>query len=275
MTRRLLALFICALASLNLVKDAAASIDLRFLGVDPGNGSGAVNLVYGSSPTTVRANIGQMVWAASNDIGSPAISPSGDDIITFCIELSQYVSGATQIYQKAPLADAPNPGIAGYTGYKIGSSRAMALDLLADNFWAAATGSSLLDAVAFQLAVWEIVHEMPTGALDNPPLAATLDVSQSAGSFYVDASPSSGLLFDAINQANSWLTLLSTSQLVANDSLSVIALTNPTKQDQIIQFASPPPPPTDPQGGLPEPVSLLVWGGLFGICLGMTHRNKR
>lgn len=257
---RILSVLTLATAALAAANPASASINLKFKEVDPGNGSGPVNLVYGANGSTVRANIGRLVWQTSNDIGSPAISPNGADIATFCIELSQYVSGAFKTYDKTALADAPNPGIAGNTSYSIGPTRGEALDLLADNYWGVATGSSIVDAVAFQLAVWEIVHETPTGPTDNPALAANLDVN--VGQFYVNENNPSTLLADSIAKANTWLSQISSSQLVGNDQTSLIALTHQSKQDQIIQYT------------IPEPLSAMVWVGLLGSCISLSNRQR-
>ncbi|QDV75139.1 hypothetical protein [Botrimarina mediterranea] len=267
-------LFVLSLATIALSGATAtkASIELKFAGVEPGPGSSAVALRYNGN--NVSAIVGQMTWDAKNDSGTPALingaDAAPDSIMTFCIELGQYVSGSWNVYEKSAVADAVDPGISGKPGHKLGSARAAALDLLADHFWDNATGSDLVGAVAFQFAVWEIVHEFSNVTVTdmlNPPLAADLNVSQSEGSFFVNADPSSGSIRDAIDLANDWLGQLAT--LTADDSLSLVALTNPGKQDQIIQYATPPGPPAD----LPEPFSLAVWASLMGVAALATRRS--
>jgi len=262
-----------ALVALTCTTATRASIELRFIGVDPGAGSSAVPLRFNGS--SVTAIVGQMSWDAKNDSGTPALIDGSDSvpdsIMSFCIELGQYVSGSWNIYEKSPVANAVDPGISGKPGHKLGSARATALDLLADHFWDEATGPSLINAVAFQFAVWEIVHEFaclpPNYDLLNPPLSPKLNVSQSRGSFYVNTNPGSGAIRDAIDLANNWLNQLAT--LTADDNLSLIALTNSGKQDQIIQYKTPVGPPTQ---AVPEPFSLAVWGVLLGIGV-MSNRR--
>lgn len=260
----------CVLASASI---ATASVELKFLEVNPGTGSGAIPLKFNGS--SVTANVGQLVWDVRNDSGTPPISDSVD-LVTFCIELSQYVSGSWNTYEKIAVKDAVDPTIAGKpAGYKIGAARAAALDKLADNFWVDATGTNLLNAVSFQLAVWEIVHEFGSVVVTdtlNPPLAPTLNISKNNGTFFVNSSPTSGLVFDAINLANNWLSQLAT--LTSDDNVSLFALTNATKQDQLVQYATPvvQGPPDDV---LPEPLSLVVWVGLLGACGAVSRRSHR
>lgn len=280
---KLTAVLCCAVALWAAVP-AHASIELAFQSVQPDSGLTASLRYNGSS---VNARIGQMFFSARNqDLLSPQIplidgpdsDSDQDDLLTFCIELGQYVSSQWNTYSKTPLADAPNPDISGSPGgYVIGDFRAAALDLLADNFWDDATGSNKVLAVAFQLSVWEIVHESVSGSLSDPPLAGTLNVDGAVGdptrgTFYVSSPPSTGLLRDAINQANSWLAMISAGSLQHEDSLSLIALTNPLKQDQIVQYSQ---PSNQTFPDAPEPMSLLVWGGLFGVCLTANSRSRR
>lgn len=257
----------CLLVSASV---ASASVELKFLHVGPGSGSGAVPLSYNGS--SITANVGQLVWDVRNDSGTPPVSDSVD-LVTFCIELSQYVSGSWNTYEKIAVKDAVDPTIAGMpVGYKMGVARANALDLLADNFWDDATGTNLLNAVSFQLAVWEIVHEFGNVVVSdalNPPLAPTLNISKNSGTFFVNANPTSGLLFDAINLANDWLSQLAT--LTHDDNVSLFALTNPTKQDQLVQYATP--VQQQQTGDMPEPFSLAVWVGLLGACAAACRRG--
>lgn len=255
---------------------ADASIDLKFDEVDPNSGITAPLAFNGGS---VTARVGQLHWQAANDTGAPPIpmvdSPAdsdtdADNVIAFCIELGQHVSTNWKTYDKTSVSDAPDPSISGNpnTGYKIGANRAAALDVLADNYWSLAIGNDLINAVAFQLAVWELVHEDPTG--DDDPVPSSLNVSQNEGTFFVDGLPTTGSDLDqAISQANTWLAGL--GSLSSNDSLSLIALTNPYKQDQLVQFVS--------GGGqgipeVPEPTALLVWGCLGG-CVGLAVSRRR
>ncbi|WP_146395678.1 hypothetical protein [Pseudobythopirellula maris] len=241
---------------------------MKFLQINPAGGLGSVGLSFNGD--LVAGTIGQQIWDVRNETGTPELQlidiadgdGQADNLISFCIELSQYVKGSWQDYDKGLLAAAPDPFLAGAPGYVIGADRAAALDLLADNYWAAATGSNLVDAIAFQLAIWEIVHEDPSGPTDNPPLAATLDVSDNQGTFFVTNDSPSGDLATAIGVANSWLGSL--PSLTGNDSLSLMALMHPTQQDQIVQLQA-----------NPEPATMMVWGVLVAGVLVRTNRQKR
>ncbi|TWT33803.1 hypothetical protein KOR34_36370 [Posidoniimonas corsicana] len=249
---------------------AVASIEMKFDEVGP-NGGVSANLAFNGD--SVAARIGQMFFHARNQSGAPVLDlidgPDSDtalnDLVSFCIEPAQYVSGSWKTYSKTPVANAPDPFISGAPGgYHIGQHRASALDLLADNFWGRATGSNVVDAVAFQLSVWEIVHEGLSGSLSDPPLAGSWSVSDNQGTFFVSNDNPGSSLAGAIQTANDWLAEVSafydndvntTSSLSHNDQLSLVALTNPDWQDQIVQYH------------LPEPVSAVVWGGLMAFCV--------
>ncbi len=238
---------------------AAASIsgsaNLSFLKVGPSNGLPAHLSFNGTS--SVDARVGQLIWDVQNDVGTPLplinhgdSDALPDNLITFCIELTQYVGVAP--YQKQSV-DAV-----------FGANRADLLDLLADNRWSEATGTDVTKAVAFQLAVWEIVYD-----------ASSLNVSSGTG-FKVN---STNALAGAISLANDWLGLLTTGTMSTpkfehDNNLSVFALTNSQKQDQLVQYATPvvQGPPDDV---LPEPLSLMVWVGLLGACGAVSRRSHR
>ncbi|RIK72721.1 MAG: hypothetical protein DCC67_18870 [Planctomycetota bacterium] len=272
-----------AMLVLGLVSVAAparASIELQYIGIMTGSGLTTPMKFNGAH---VTASAGQLHWEARNDAGVPSLATSlldsprdadsaSDNLITFCIELSQVVSSQWRTYDKTALHDAPKPSISGnpLTGLAIGAARAAALDRLADNFWNAATGTSLVDSVAFQLAVWEIVHESPSLASGNP-LPATLSVSYNAGSHFVNKSTATGTLLSAITQANNWLSQLASNTLPDVDphnEYTLLALTNNHKQDQLVRIYTPRPP----QGNLPvpEPAAMAVWlllGGAAGAVV--------
>lgn len=251
-----------------------ASIELSFQSVQK---STTATLEYHGK--TIRSRVGQMIFQAQNETGTPDLIPSEEpaSLQAFCIELGQSVSSRPKTYQKANVADAPDPYISGEPKtYKIGAERAAALDLLADNFWDDATDAEAEseEAVAFQLSVWEIVHEdlpalLPSGLAGPLDLADVLDVT--VGSFKV-GSGGSDVLADAKDLANSWLQEVSdwfdadgpsaSNTLVSNSNLALIALTSNSNQDQITQYHN------------PEPVSLIVWGGLLSVGLSVSARRR-
>lgn len=263
---------------------------MEFEGLDPGAGLGGVPLRFNGQGIT--ANVGQMVWQVNGvnptppDVAPSFIPAIGSDFVTFCIELSQYVSSADMTYTLTDLATAPNPDIAGsVNGYHIGAERAAALYRLANLHWIEATGTDLVASVAFQFAVWEIVHEF--GTMDaytdvnanktTPALAADLDVEFGEGTFYINVASPTGTLLGAINKANQWLTGIS-NWASDPDNLtgippSVWALTNSQQQDQLIWDPTAP-RDEDDEPVAPEPVSLAVWGGLAALCWVCARRRQ-
>lgn len=244
---------------------AQAGVEMKFLELEPGVGVGGIKLKNADMSQTTSA--GQLLWDVHNETGTPALpvfdSPrdadtAADNLLTFCIELGQVVSTNWHAYAKTDLTLAPDPHISSLPlGAKVGGQRAGLLDLLADHFWDDA-GLSDVNAAAFQLATWEIVHESTSASPGNPaPSSLGLGIGQ--GTFYVNMASPTGNILSALNLANLWLGML--SSLTPNDHLSLIALTHPRKQDQIVQIAS------------PEPGALCVWLGVLGAA-SMTRRRR-
>lgn len=212
--------------------------------------------------------------------GKPTGGDGIDDLIAFCIEVGQSVSTSFSSYVKREVAVAPNPYVSGAAaGVSIGVERAGLLDLLADNYWGNATGNGnilfpncytqAVNAAAFQLAVWEIVHESPsvdvTLETANPLYGQELNVSKDNGTFFVaNSNPSlCSSVGMTIQLANNWLASLDT--LVQNHGLSLFALTNVQKQDQIYQYEE---FGLDTVRAAPEPCSFLIWTTITVAAIG-------
>ena len=265
-------------------QQATASVQIKFLELDPDSGLSGFKLYNNGSSQTVSA--GALLWDTQGDDGNPPALPlfdSGrpyggdgfDDLYTFCIELGQFAYKSFRTYEKTPVENAPDPYVSSTpTGASIGSQRADLLDLLADNYWTLAFTSDVY-AAAFQLAVWEIVHESTTLAPGNP-LSQPLELSKTSsdrGTFYVNNSWLSGDREDAVDLANEWLHNINNNSIVHDDNLSLYALSNHYKQDQIYQYI---PNMPDDEGTVPEPGSLLVWAGMCLMGLGLiTQRDRR
>ena len=131
------------LLSLGLLTLAASAttargdvMTLTFQNVSPG---ADVTYSLDSNATTRSTTAGVMNWVGGYE--------------TFCVQLEEYVSGGNQyIYDVRDVADVPDlePGAMG--AFRAG----LIEDLYARNY---ASIDSAEDAAAFQVAIWEIVHE--------------------------------------------------------------------------------------------------------------------
>ena len=181
-----------------------------------------------STPTlvgTVRLNgtnfnsyVGAMNWSS----GSGSFH-------TFCTELTQTVATSGSVsYDMVHLADAPQPGAG------MGEERAGFVQNLYDTYGHLRVGSRT-ESAAFQLAIWEIVHEGDTGSLNV--LAGDLKVTGHAGhasSSVLNAHDGFGMSAAAL--ANTWLASLLSVQVT-----TLRALVNDVHQDQIVVIPLPAP----------------------------------
>jgi hypothetical protein len=111
-------------------------------------------------------------------------------------------------------------------------------------------GNSNVNGAAFQLAIWKIENDWGSAtAFDN----------FGVGNFQASATTGTPGA-DALGTATTWLDYLNTHNGLPQANL--VALTNPTAQDQVIEVT-------------PEPSSLAL-AGLFGLCLaGYAWRRRR
>ncbi|MCA9238320.1 MAG: hypothetical protein KDA44_22765 [Planctomycetales bacterium] len=254
---------------------ASASVQMQFLNVSPGVG-GFKMYNYKESTASVallhnNVSAGAMNWQTGGDDATLPVLPldGSNKLVTFCIEIGQYVTSAAKMYDKTALTSAPDPYVTGYGNSltKISSERAGLLGNLADKYWNSALDTGVENA-AFQLAVWEIVHESAAMALSSIGGIGGLNVG--AGSFYVVGDRT--VETDAITLANSWLAGLQNVDL--DPTKSLYALTNKCYQDQIFYGSTPTPDPEGDPGTVPEPATVISWLGLM-TTVGLIARRRR
>lgn len=254
MNKYLLVTCLVMLASASLASaDSVGSVNLDFIGIAP---SGDTNLwVYSAAAGGWHNTVAgpyQFTLAGSS---APSLVANNTNAQLFCIELKQYSDpygdNADVPYSITHVEDAPGPPQDPVTYPNVspmGAEKALLLEkLIAQNYF---TLSSLNDKAAFQLAVWEIVHEYPF---------STYDVTQ--GNFYVNQTT---IAPGVAGTANSWLATLGAATKYATQ---VYALSSVTNQDYLYiggtGYKIVPPP-------APEPatiVNLLGLGALGFVAL--------
>lgn len=232
----------------------AEAVTLDFDGVSPYKD---VKVKYGSgySKTTATFRAGQMNW--TNTV-------TGDSIATFCIEITQFVyNGGVYTYDVVPMEDAPSPGAGAGSGSShygaMGDAKADLVRELWGRFYDTVADAITMNssnaanyAAAFQLAIWEIVHD--TG------------LSLSSGYFATNYSYYSTPYF--VSLAQSWLNSLDGTGPM---EMNLIGLSSLSAQDQLGLG----PEETTPICETPEPGSMVLLGigaGLMGI---VTYRRRR
>lgn len=170
---------------------------------------------------------------------------AGGTLYTFCIELSEVVGSS--VYDMNKLENAPNPG----SGSLFTAAQARDIELLADNYWKLATTGTVVQAGAFQLALWEIGYGNYVAGAGSPIVGAGAAPSNA---YYATAG--------VVDLANTWLQQLLNNELVDNPSLKTIALVRNGKQDQITQVA------------VPEASAIILWGAFVGAAGVILHRRK-
>jgi hypothetical protein len=157
---------------------------------------------------------------------------NGAAFLSYCIELAQQVSFRTTYsnYTVGTVSGGPNTTVGG-----MGEAKASDIAKLSAAYFATSFATTTRTA-AFQLAVWEIVHET---------LSATYNVN--SGSFAILSDTDHGA---ARAQANTWLASLDSLTATA----PMISLTSPTAQDFITAV-------------VPVPSSAVLFAG--GLLLGL------
>lgn len=243
MLRRIASSGIAAAAALALTTPAmAGTVDVDFLGIGLGRG---VKVDYFGSTKNVFA--GQLRHNFSNGTGD-ASQLSGDHI-TFCTELSQYVSKNSSEFELVDLGDAPNsPG-------PMGSDKAEAVS----EIWAGADGAQFATdatshnrnfAAAFQIAIWEIVTDFDGTPSSLDVEGGNLKVTRTDGNQL--SSGITSILGDLFNVIGS-----------GNGIDSLFAVSSGNFQDQLVQLNM-----------IPLPSGLMM--GVFGLAgLGLIGRRAR
>lgn len=205
-------------------------------------GTGAGSSVTVNSPVR-NGNVfaGQIHMTLTNSTG---IDLNGNWIV-FCSDLGQNVSGGTNTYEVLPVSSLPQGG-------GMGAAKAAAIA----DMYAFAAGSQLLGttsnslATAFQIAIWEIVHDFDANASGNG-----LDVT--AGLFSATKTDGSAFSATLMGHVASLFAAIGNTQ-----GASIVGLGHPGKQDQILEVS----------GFVPGPGVLAT--GALGLLLSAGRRRR-
>jgi len=211
---------------------AADTIDVKFTGTGRG---GVAKINIDGSNKTVFA--GQLHHTLSSGTGDGANLEG--DFLTFCADLTQYVTSSTETYDVTDIESLPDaPEFAG-----MGPDAAQAI---AEIYQAAGGDQLAADAdnalaMAFQLAVWEIVYDF-----DEAEGAASLDFDE--GDFRVKKIKN-GLA----SSVNDFVDDLFAAVGSGASAPGLYGLASNSSQDQIVMVP------------LPAP-AILAATGLLGIA---------
>lgn len=189
----------------------ADTVTAKFTGTGKGTNVKAIT-------ETVTSNVfsGQLKYQFSNPSGPLAAGLTGN-FITFCIELNQNTSSSNQTYTVTSLVDRLGPTKAAAIAGVFASTGLNPLFNTASNDLAAAA----------QLAVWEIVEDY-----DGTPGS----ISLTAGDFRATKTDGSPLPAALTGMATSLLAAVETPSL---SSLDFLAISNSSKQDQLVIIPAP------------------------------------
>lgn len=207
-----------AMAAMLSAPALADTVDVKFLGTGAGT---SVKINLNGNQTNVFA--GQLIHQFSNGTGAGA-QLSGT-YVTFCTDLTEYVTSTTKTYNVVGIEDMPNSA-------PMGAAKAQAIA----DLYAYAAGSQIAlaatdnIAAAFQIAVWEIVTDFNALAVNN-------GLSLSAGSLKVTKTNGSSLgstltstiaaMFSALGTNASGSGILGVSRAGSQDQLVVVPLPAP------------------------------------------------
>jgi hypothetical protein len=196
----------------------------------------------------VLAGIETFSRSGGTDTSTLVGGPNG--FLAFCLEpFEDAAINATYTYTVAPLASAANSSISGGIGALKATQIAELFGQFAPNL---ATPMAATQAAALQVAIWEIVSELPS----NP-----FDVLH--GNTYF-STPGSGDAVDMLNTAQGYLNYITSANGLGPQAQGLTALTSSGHQDMLVQIVS----------AAPEPGTWLMMILGFGL-VGKTMRSRR
>jgi hypothetical protein len=195
----------------------ADTVDMRFLGTGSGR-----NVRVTDGERTFNVFAGQLRHSFSNGTGLGAMLQG--EMITYCTDLSQYVSSTTQSYSVVPVASAP-------VGIAMGIEKARAIASLYDYAMGVQVTSSTSNdlGAAFQLAVWEVVSDF-----DYNIGAASLSLS--TGNFRATQT-NGNAVWSSVNNLLNGLFAHTNNSSFSPSGLRAIA--SGTYQDQLVMVPAP------------------------------------
>lgn len=225
-------ILVAAISTLGLGGVALADpVDVKFMGTAKGT---TVKIIVNGNDTNVFA--GQLTHHFTNGTGLGAML-SGD-LVTYCADISQYVTSSYKTYDVTSLGVLPNVA-------PMGVDKANAIA----GMYAWAAGTQLLNttsndfAAAFQIAIWEIVTDFSLAE-------GAGSLSLTAGNFKAKKSNGDPLSGGILTQYN---TLISHIYDPLPEGVTLLGLTHATAQDQIVVVPAP-------------GVASLAGLGLVAVC---------
>ncbi|MFZ5486472.1 MAG: hypothetical protein ACOY5G_05655 [Pseudomonadota bacterium] len=162
---------------------------------------------------------------------------AGSSILAWCIELTQSIgAGSSYNYTTTDLTSVP-------------SWAGRLQELIAQNYQTVLSAANSITSAAMQLAIWEVVYEPASSALNL-----------SSGNFSASAPLFNGDSTSARNMAQGWLNNLSSS--ADTGKYKIVMLTNGSAQDLVTVL------PT------PIPAAALLFGSALGLG-GLLQRRRR
>ena len=191
-------------------------------------------------------------------LGSGGVA-SSTGILSFCIEMTEYIQYGPTNLTMIPLADGPAQ-VSGPNVNGMGATSAMLIEELWGKYI-----NTVLDppaglttsqaAGAFQLAVWKLEYD------GSDPYATPGSVNFGKG--YVEATAHNAGDAAILSTASNWINSLSLTP-ASGDTAQLVAISGPNYQDQVCQIVT------------PEPSSNLIWlvVAALGVYPIMRRRNS-
>jgi hypothetical protein len=259
---------ICFLVVAGLVSTAAAdSVTLNFH--DTSWGGGLINVNYGGSNSHSGVSGSEETGFYKFLVKEPGQSGLADEsyVGLFCFELEQYTDSWSQpkydvVYTIGDLEDGPNGS--GTPIDPMGDDRANLVRRLYKENYSKLTDNvddDALEKKAFQMAIWEIVHELDANLLldgGDGDEGKGSNYNLTTGNFKVTDNSS------AVTKAQQWLDAITVHD--GGELALVKAFLSDTNQDQLYY---------DGSSVVPSPTAVVNLAGL-GLMIGwVAYRRRR